>query len=173
MMKPELQKAFNKQINEELYSAYLYTAMINYFQSENLDGFATWMRAQVVEELTHASKLIAYVHERGGDVKLEAIAKPTATWKGALDAMQAAYKHECHITECINKLYSAATKVGDHAAAIFLNWFVNEQVEEEANADAIIQQLKLAKDAPGPLFMLNRELGARQITFPTATMPAE
>lgn len=169
MMKAELQKAFNKQINEELYSAYLYMAMVNYFESENLGGFATWMRAQTVEELTHANKLIAYLHERGGDVKLEAIAKPTATWKGALDAMQAAYKHECHITDCINKLYSAATKAGDHAAAIFLNWFVNEQVEEEANADEIVQQLKLAKDAPGPMFMLNRELGARAITFPTAT----
>ena len=173
MMKAELQQAFNKQINEELYSAYLYTAMVNYFESENLGGFATWMRAQTVEELTHAGKLIAYVHERGGDVNLEAIAKPTATWDGALDAMQAAYKHECHITECINKLYAAASEAGDHAAAIFLNWFVNEQVEEEANADEIIQQLKLAKDAPGPLFMLNRELGARQITFPVAAAPAE
>ena len=173
MMKAELQKAFNKQINEELYSAYLYVAMVNYFESINLGGFATWMRAQTVEELNHASKFIDYLHDRNADVKLDAIAKPTATWKSALDAMEAAHAHECHITECINKLYSAATKTEDHAAAMFLNWFVNEQVEEEGNADEIVQQLKLAKDAPGPMFMLNRELGARAITFPTATVPAE
>lgn len=169
MMKADLLKAFNKQINEELYSAYLYLAMVNYFESENLGGFATWMRAQTVEELAHANKLVAYLHERGADVKLDAIAKPTPSWKSPLAAMEAAYKHECHISDCINKLYSAATKADDHAAAIFLNWFVNEQVEEEANADEIVQQLKLAKDAPGPMFMLNRELGARQVAFPAAT----
>ncbi|MCK5860932.1 MAG: ferritin [Candidatus Hydrogenedentes bacterium] len=168
MMKAELQKAFNKQINEELYSAYLYTAMINYFELENLGGFASWVRAQTIEELAHTSKLIGYLHERGVDVKFGAIAKPTATWKNTLTAFEAIYKHECHISACINKLYGLALKLDDHAAAIFLTWFVNEQVEEEANASEIVQQLKLAKDTPGPMFMLNRELGARAIAFPAA-----
>ncbi len=169
MMKADLQKAFNKQINEELYSAYLYAAMVNYFEAANLKGFAAWMKAQVVEELNHASKFIAYLHERGADVKLAAIAEPTATWESPLAAFEAAYRHECHISDCINKLYSAATKADDHAAASFLIWFINEQVEEEAAADEAVQQLKLAEGAPGAMFMLNREMGARQPTFPTAT----
>lgn len=161
MIKPDLQKAFNAQINEELYSAYLYVSMVNYFETQNLKGFASWMRAQVVEELTHASKFIAYLNERGGEVKLEAIAKPDATWKSPLAAFQASYRHECHISECINKLYDRATKAGDNAAAIFLNWFLNEQVEEEASVDDVVRNLKLAEGAPGALFMLDRELGAR------------
>ncbi len=169
MMKADLEKAFNKQINEELFSAYLYAAMVNYFESENLKGFANWMKAQVVEELNHANKLIAYLHERGATVNLAAIAEPTAAWKNPLAAFEAAYKHECHISDCINKLYSAATKANDHAAASFLTWFINEQVEEEASADEAVQQLKLAEGAPGAMFMLNREMGARQPAFPTTT----
>ncbi len=168
MMKADLQKAFHKQINEELYSAYLYAAMVNFFESKNLPGFATWMRAQTIEELIHAEKLISYLHERGADVKLDAIAKPTSTWKSPLAAFEAAYKHECHISKCIDNLYARATKAGDNAAAIFLNWFVNEQVEEEASADEIVQQLKLAQDAPGALFMLDREMGARKPAMPAA-----
>ncbi len=167
MMKPEVQKAFHKQINEELYSAYLYAAMVNYFESQNLSGFAAWMRAQTVEELNHANKLIGHLHERGADVELDAIAKPTSAWDSPLAAIEAAYKHECHISACIDELYGKAVKAGDNAAALFLNWFVNEQVEEEASADAVVQQLKLAQDAPGALFMLDREMGARTPTFPT------
>ncbi len=168
MMKADLQKAFNKQINEELYSAYLYAAMVNYFEEQNLKGFASWMRAQVVEELNHAAKLIAYVNERGGSVKLEAIAAPTSEWKTPLAAFEGAYKHECHISACINDLYSRAVKAGDNAASIFLNWFVSEQVEEESSVDEIVQQLKLTQGAPGALFMINRELGARTPNFATA-----
>jgi len=160
-MKAELQKAFNAQINEELFSAYLYVSMVNYFEEQNLKGFASWMQAQAVEELTHAQKLIAYLHERGVAVKLEAIGKPEATWKSPLAAFEAAYKHECYISDCINKLYALATKSGDAAAAIFLSWFITEQVEEEASVDEVVQSLKLAQGAPGALFMLNRELGAR------------
>ena len=168
MIKADVQKAFNKQINEELFSAYLYVAMVNYFESQNLKGFAAWMRAQVAEELIHANKLIAYMNERGGDVKLEAIGKPTGTWKSPLAAFEAAYEHECHISACINTLYSASVKAGDHAAANFLNWFVSEQVEEEASVDEVVQQLKLAQGAPGACFML-----AAKAEFPiTVNTPA-
>ena len=163
MIKADLQKAFNKQINEELFSAYLYAAMVNYFEAQNLKGFANWMRAQTIEELTHANKLINYLQERGGEVKFEAIGKPDSTWKTPLAAFEAAYRHECHITACINDLYNRAAKAGDNAAAIFLNWFINEQVEEEANADEIVQRLKLADGAPGALFMVDNELGARPL----------
>ncbi|HOC67921.1 MAG: Ferritin [Candidatus Hydrogenedentes bacterium ADurb.Bin101] len=170
MIKTDLQQAFNKQINEELFSAYLYVSMVNYFESQNLKGFAAWMRAQVVEELIHANKLIDYMLERGGDVKLEAIGKPESAWDNPLAAFEAAYAHECHISACINDLYSASVKAGDHAAAIFLNWFVSEQVEEEASADDVVQRLKLSQGAPGALFMLDRELGARvpPVTLNTA-----
>ncbi len=161
MIKAELQKAFNKQINEELFSSYLYVSMVSYFESQNLSGFATWMRAQVVEELIHANKLIEYLYERGGEVELDAIGKPDATWESPLAAFEAAYKHECHISACINDLYNLAVKAGDNAAAIFLNWFVSEQVEEEASADEVVQRMKLSQGAPGALFMMDRQLGER------------
>lgn len=172
MIKADLEKAFNKQINEELFSAYLYVSMVNYFEAQNLKGFANWMRAQTIEELTHANKFIGYLQERGGSVKLDAIAKPDATWKSPLAAFEAAYKHECHISACINDLYNRAVKAGDNAAAIFLNWFINEQVEEEANADEVVQNLKLAQNAPGALFMLDREMGTRPLPVSIAA-PAE
>lgn len=161
MIKAELQKAFNKQINEELFSSYLYVSMVSYFESQNLSGFATWMRAQVVEELIHANKLIEYLYERGGEVELDAIGKPDAAWESPLAAFEAAYKHECHISACINDLYNLAVKAGDNAAAIFLNWFVSEQVEEEASADEVVQRMKLSQGAPGALFMMDRQLGER------------
>lgn len=170
MMKAELQKAFNKQVNEELYSAYLYLAMADYFVQQNLKGFARWMRAQVVEELNHANKFMAYLQERCAPVVLDVIAAPKLAVKSPLAAFEAAYKHECHISERINDLYSASLKANDNAAVIFLNWFVTEQVEEEGSVDEVVQQLKLAKDAPGALFMLDRELGAR---VPALTPPSQ
>ncbi len=172
MIKADVQKAFNAQINEELFSAYLYLSMVSYFESQNLKGFASWMRAQVIEELTHANKMVGYLNERGGEVKLETIGKPDATWKSPLAAFEAAYKHECHISACINDLYAKAVKAGDNAAALFLNWIINEQGEEEASADEVVQNLKLAQGAPGALFMLDRELGIR-VPAVSVSAPAE
>ena len=166
-MKAELQKAFNTQINEELFSAYIYASMVNYFEEQSLTGFAAWMQAQAVEELTHAQKLIAYLHERGVKVELEAIGKPESTWDSPLAAFEAAYKNECYISDCINNLYALAVESADAAASIFLNWFITEQVEEEASVDQVVQNLKLAQGAPGALFMLNRELGQRSPEFNT------
>ncbi|MGI6138572.1 MAG: ferritin [Candidatus Hydrogenedentes bacterium] len=161
MLNQELQKAFNKQVNEELYSAYIYLSMVNFFEAQNLKGFATWMRAQAMEEVSHATKLIDYLHERGGEVVLDAIGTPPASWENPLDAFEAAYKHECYISGCIHTLYNKAVEVGDTASALFLNWFIIEQVEEEASVDEVVQLLKLAQGAPGAMFMLNRELGQR------------
>jgi len=161
MMKPEIQNAISAQINEELYSAYLYVAMVNYFEEINLKGMAKWMRIQVQEELGHAHKFFEYMVSRGVKASLKQINSPKADWKSPLAAWEAAYKHECHITECINKVYAKAMDGRDPATMQFLEWFVNEQVEEEANASEVVAQMKMVKDAPGGLFLLDRELGAR------------
>ncbi len=158
MLKPDMQQALNKQINEEFYSSYVYASMANYFEHVNLHGFAGWMRRQSDEEQVHAKKIVAYVNNRGGRVLLTAIAAPATEWASPLAAMEAAYQHECHISECINELSSLAMDLKDHATLAFLKWFVDEQVEEEATVDAVVQQLKLVADAPSGLFLVDRDL---------------
>lgn len=163
MLKQVMEDALNKQVNEELFSAYLYASMVGYFESINLKGFAHWMRMQVQEEQLHAHKMGEYVMARGGRLKLTAIQEPQHDWNSVLDAFKAAHQHEVHITECLNNLSTLAMAESDHATRTFLEWFVTEQVEEEANADAMVQQLKLAQDAPGALFILDREAGTRPV----------
>lgn len=154
-------KEFNKQINAELYSAYMYLSMSSYLSEQNLNGFASWMNFQYQEETEHAMKFYQYVLDRGGKVELEAIEKPPVDWNGVLDVFDATLKHEQHVTSLINNLMSAAIEEKDHASVSFLQWFVDEQVEEEASVDEILQQLKLI-DGKGPgLFMLDREAKAR------------
>lgn len=169
MLKEKMLAAFNKQINAEMYSAYLYLSMEAYFQSINLTGFATWMRAQTQEEMMHAMKFYDFVFERGGHVTLEAIDKPPFSWESPLAAFKEVLKHEQHVTSLINDLVDMAIKERDHASNIFLQWFVTEQVEEEASADAVIQRLKLAKDNASGLFMIDAELGQRVFTMPADT----
>jgi ferritin len=167
MIGKKMEKALNDQINEELYSAYIYLAMAAYFESENLTGCASWMRVQTQEETAHAMKIYDFVNERGGRVTLKAIEQPPKGWKSALEAFEAAYAHEQHITGRINKLVDLAIQEKDHATNAFLQWFVNEQVEEETSVDAVVQNLKMAAKAPGALFMIDRELGRRTFTPPT------
>ena len=166
MITKKMQDALNEQINAELYSAYLYLSMVAYFESVNLPGFATWMRAQTQEEVVHAMKIYDYVNERGGRVILKSIGEPQAEWKSALAAFEAAYQHEQKVTALINGLVNLAIEEKDHAANMFLQWFVNEQVEEESSADAIVQKLKLMADAPGAMYMLDNEMGQRVFTPP-------
>jgi len=156
-----IQAAVNDQINAELYSSYLYRAMAAYFDSLNLPGFAAWMKVQAKEEEAHAQRFNAFIVERGGRVILKAIAEPPAAWKSPLDAFSAAYTHEQHITDRINKLVALADKQADPATTVMLAWFVNEQVEEENNARTIVEQLKMIKDSAGALFMLDHQLGKR------------
>ncbi len=172
MLKEKMLAAFNKQINAEMYSAYLYLSMEAYFQSINLTGFANWMRTQTQEEMMHAMKFYDFVFERGGQVTLEAIDKPPFTWDSPLAAFKEVLKHEQHVTSLINDLVDLAIKEKDHASNIFLQWFVTEQVEEEASADAVIQRLKLAKDNASGLFMIDAELGQRVFTMPAADAAA-
>jgi len=167
MIGKKMEKALNEQINAEMYSAYIYLAMVAYFESENLPGCASYMRVQTQEETAHAMKLFDFVHERGGRVVLKAIEQPPKNWKSPLAAFEAAYEHEQYITSRINNLVDLALQEKDHAANAFLQWFVNEQVEEETSADTVVQNLKMAEKAPGAMFMIDRELGQRTFTPPT------
>ncbi len=161
MISQKMQDALNEQVNAELYSAYMYLSMSAYFESTNLPGFANWMKIQAKEETGHAMKIYDFVIERAGRATLKAIEAPPAQWKSPLDAFEATFKHEQKVTGLINDLVNLAIEEKDHATKGFLQWFVDEQVEEEASADAIVQQLKLIKDAPGGLFMINNQLGQR------------
>jgi len=157
----------NRQVNAELYSSYLYLSMAAYFESINLKGFANWMKIQAREEVTHAMKFFDYINERGGRVTLDTIKKPPAEWKSPLDVFENTYKHEVNVTKMINSLVDLAIREKDHATYNMLQWFVAEQVEEEASADAIRQQLKfIGKDGRG-LLMLDREL-SRRVFIPPA-----
>ena len=172
MFNKKMEKSFNEQINEELYSAYLYLSMVAYFESTNLPGFANWMRVQTQEEIVHAMKFYDYINQRNGRVVLTALADPQIEWKSPMDAFEAAYKHEVHITAKINELVNLAIEEKDHAANMFLQWFVNEQVEEEKSPSDIIQKLKMIKDSSEGLYMLDKELATRVFTPPPANQPA-
>lgn len=168
MIAKDVQDAFNGQLNAETYSAYLYWSMSAYFEEINLKGFANWMRCQAQEEMVHAMKFYTHLLERGGRAVLAAIDGPATEWDSPLAAFQAAYAHECKVTAMINGLVDLARDHKDHASEAFLQWFVNEQVEEEASADEIVQKLKLMADAPGGLFLLDQELAQRVFTPPPA-----
>jgi len=169
MLSKKMQGVLNKQVVAELYSAYLYLSMSAYFHSLNLGGFANWMRVQAQEEVTHAMKIFDFVNERGGRALLDTIEKPTTKWASPKAAFEAAYQHERKVTGMINKLLDLAVAESDHATNNFLQWFVSEQVEEEASADEVVQKLKLVGSAGGGMLMVDRELGQRVFTPPTTT----
>lgn len=160
-IKTKMQNAVNKQINAELYSAYLYLSMSAYCESINLKGFARWMREQAKEETGHAMKLYGYVHERGGKVTLSSIGVPTTTWKSPTAVFEHTYNHEKKVTEMIDNLVNLAMNEKDYATTIFLQWFVTEQVEEEASASEIWETLKMIGASKNGLIMLDKQLGKR------------
>jgi ferritin len=168
MINKKVEKAINEQINAEIFSAYLYLSMSAWFETQNLPGFATWMKVQFQEEMFHADKFYNYIHERGGKVILKAIDGPQTEWKSPLDVFENALAHEQKVTALINDLVALAEQEKDNATRISLEWFVTEQVEEEKSADDVIQQLKLVADAPGGMFLLDREMGQRTFTPPPA-----
>jgi len=169
MISKKMEDGFNNQIAAEFYSAHLYLAMAAYLESIDLPGFANWMRVQFEEEEFHAHKMFDYVIERDGRAILKGFDAPPAEWKSPMDVFETAYKHEQHVTSLINNLVDIALEEKDHASNIFLQWFVNEQVEEEASAKAIIQQLKLLGESKAGLFQVDREMGQRTFTPPAAT----
>jgi len=157
----KMQDALNRQINEELASAYIYLSMAAYLESLSLPGFAHWMRVQTQEELAHALKFFDYITERGGRVVLEGIATPPAEYAGPADVFEKALAHERHITGCIHDLYGLAMGEKDYASLGMLQWFVGEQVEEEAHAGQIVETLRRVGDKGQALVMLDRQLAAR------------
>ncbi len=162
MLNAAVQDAMNQQVNAELYSAYLYLSMAADFEEGNLHGMAHWMQVQAKEEAGHALKFFKYITERGGRVTLTSIAAPPTKWKSPQAVFEEVYKHECHVSSLINKLVELAEAEKDHASAVFLQWFISEQVEEEANASEILHQLKMVGDSKQGLFMLDRHLAQRQ-----------
>jgi len=169
MLKERIEKALNDQVNAEVFSAYLYLSMSASFSEMNFSGFAQWMKVQASEEMVHAMKIYDFIIERGGRVTLTQIDSPETVWESPLAAFEAAYKHEQYVTGRINDLVDIAIEEKDHASNIFLQWFVTEQVEEEASADEIVQKLKLVGTQGNAVFMLDRELGARAFTLPAAS----
>ena len=166
MLKPSLEKALNDQINAELYSAYMYLSMSAWLDHVGLPGMANWMKAQYQEEMFHVDKFFHYVLERGGVVTLASIDAPPTAWENALDAFEKTLAHEQYVTSLINELASLSLDERDHATHNFLQWFVTEQVEEEANADNMVNQLRLVGGSGHGLLMLDRELATRVFTPP-------
>ncbi len=161
MLKDKIQKALNAQMNLELSSSYLYLAMAAYFESVNLNGFAQWMKVQSGEEYGHAMKIFGYINQRNGRINLAKIDAPKSEWKDATEVFTETLKHEQKVTEAIDKLVELTITEKDHATNTFFQWFVTEQVEEEATAMNILDKIKLIGDNKNSLFFLDRELGMR------------
>lgn len=162
MFSKTLQDAINAQINHELYSAYLYLSMAAHFESKNLPGFARWMYIQNQEETKHAMKFYKYIYDRAGAVTLKAIAQPPTKFKAPLEVIEEVLEHEQKVTGLINKLYELALKEKDYPTQSMLQWFINEQVEEEKSAAEIIAMLKMIGDSPVSLMMADKQVGARK-----------
>ncbi len=161
MLSKNLAAEINTQIKLELYSGYLYLSMSAYFESMNLPGFATWMRLQAKEEQEHALKFFEYLNDRGDRVILQAIEMPPSDFKSPLAIFEQALEHEKSVTARINLLYGIAVKDNDYASQSMLDWFINEQIEEEKNASEIVEWLKMAGDSAAALLNLNSMLGQR------------
>lgn len=157
----KMQDALNEQIREELASAYIYLSMAAYCESINLSGFAHWMQAQSNEEMEHAMKFYGYIHGRGGRVVLEALEQPPVEFAGPVDVFEKTLAHEQYITGRIHNLYGMALEEKDYASLSTLQWYVDEQVEEEESATEILELLKMAGDKGQGLIMLDRHLARR------------
>ena len=162
MISKKVEDAFNDQINAELYSAYIYMAMSAYLESVDLSGMAHWMDIQAEEEVNHAKKFADHIVERGGRVRYKAIDCPQEEGKSALDVFKGAYDHERYVTGRINSLMDMAMEEKDYASQVFLHWFIEEQVEEEASADAIVKKLELIGEGGRGIYMLDKDLGKRE-----------
>lgn len=161
MIKQKVEKALNQQLNQELFSSYTYLAMSAYFEQRNLSGFAAWFRMQSQEENEHAMKIFDYLHQRGGKVKLDAIDSAKSGWKSDLAVFKDMYEAEKKVSKSIDDLVELTLTEKDHATHNFLQWFVSEQVEEEAMAEELRDKMEMIGDNKSALFLFDRELGAR------------
>ena len=162
MINGNVQDAINEQIKNELYSAYLYLAMSAHFEAASFPGFAKWTRMQADEEMEHAMKLFDYLNERGGRVTLHAIDQPPIGYGEPLEVFEMILAHEQKVTGLIHQLYDITTKENDYATQVMLHWFIDEQVEEEDSAGAIVDQLKMIDENQGYLLVVDQKIGNRQ-----------
>jgi len=161
MLSKKMEEALNEQLNAELSSSYIYLSLAAYYESEHLEGFASWMQMQAQEEVGHAMKFYSYIHSRGGRVLLTAIDGPQTSWKSPKAGFQEALNHEKKISKRIDDLVEIANAENDNASHQFLMWFVAEQVEEEESVSRVVDKLKMINDAPGGIFMMDRDLARR------------
>lgn len=169
-MDKTVSELLNDQINKELYSAYLYLDIANFYDAKGLDGFANWYEIQAKEELDHAMLFYHYLHNNVEPVTLKAIAQPDKTFSTLMDPLKAALEHEKYVTSLINSIYATAQKVSDFRTTQFLDWFIKEQGEEEKNSSDQITKMELYGDDARSLYMLNSELLARTYTAPSLTV---
>ena len=166
-MDKKVAELLNDQINKELYSAYLYLDMANFYANKGLDGFANWYEIQAKEEQDHAMLIYKYLHNNDQIVTLGAIAKPDKEFKELMDPLKAAHEHEQYVTSLIHAIYAAAQEVHDYRTVQFLDWFVKEQGEEEANSSGMIRKMELFGDDARSLYLLNSELAGRTYSAPS------
>lgn len=167
MLKEKVADLLNEQVNKEFYSAYLYLALANYYHDENLDGFANWYEIQAKEEMDHAMLMVKYLQNNDYSVTLEAIAKPEVKIDGFKDPLTIALQHERYVTALINNIYEAALEAKDYRTQKFLDWFIDEQGEEEKNATDMVKRFELFGNDPKGLYALDSEYKARTYSAPS------
>ena len=165
----KIEEVLNKQVNAEFWSAYLYLSMSAWCESKGLKGFANWMRVQFQEENTHALKIYDFVLSRSGEIRLEPIAAVDKSWKSLLHMFEETYRHECIVTDMIGNCHEVAVSEKDHATVSMLQWFIDEQIEEESNATEIIDKIKLLGEKGDGIYHLDKELAMRVFVDPTQT----
>ncbi len=164
MLSPRIEEALNAQINAEMWSAYLYLSMSAWCHSNGQSGMGKWFEVQFKEEQDHAQILFNYIVQRGGKVTLSAIDAVPTEWENVLEVFESTLKHENKVTSLINNLFALTLEENDFATQSMLKWFIDEQVEEEDNAQTIIDKLRMIKDNGYGLYMIDKELGARTYT---------
>jgi len=169
-MDPNMLKELNQQIQEETYSSYIYLAMAADLEATGYKGLATWMQVQAREEKVHADIFFNYILERSERVELESIQKPPSSWDSPLTVFRTAYEHEVYISGRIDHMVKVARDLNDNATYNMLQWFVEEQVEEEANTSEAVQQLEIAGDQAQAVLMIDREMGARVFSIPASVV---
>ncbi|WP_028828682.1 ferritin [Proteocatella sphenisci] len=170
MLNEKVSKLLNEQINHELYSAYLYLDISNYYKHNGLDGFANWYKIQAQEERDHAMLFMEYLQNNGDIVTLEAIAKPDKVYEGFKMPIEVAFEHEVFVTNLVHNIYGQAAKVKDYRTIQFLDWFVKEQGEEEATADGLVKKMELFGADSRGLYLIDTELAARVYSPPSLVL---
>lgn len=169
MLSEKLIAKLNEQVNFEIYSAYTYLSMASYCESIDLSGFANFFKVQSQEELFHAMKFYDYIFQKNGTVTLEQIEKPHSNFDNILNVFEAGYEHEQMVTSRLYKIADIATEEKEHSTIGLLNWFINEQVEEENTFNTIIKKIRRCENNSAALYMLDDELATRVYTPPTTT----